>query len=50
MDSVYRIGDFARGLVVDRWITEVGGGGVDLTRPKLLALMADVNDMNGSLP
>jgi predicted site-specific integrase-resolvase len=31
----------ARGVAVDRWITEIGGG-MDLTRPKLLALMADV--------
>ena len=31
----------ARGLPVDRWITEVGGG-MNLTRPKLLALMADI--------
>jgi len=31
----------ARGLSVDRWVTEVGGG-MNLTRPKLLTLMADV--------
>lgn len=31
----------ARGLPVDRWITEIGGG-MNLTRPKLLALMREV--------
>ena len=31
----------ARGLPVDRWITEIGGG-MNLTRPKLLALMCEV--------
>jgi putative resolvase len=31
----------ARGLSVDRWITEIGGG-MNLTRPRLLALMTDM--------
>ncbi|MET8352278.1 MULTISPECIES: IS607 family transposase [unclassified Micromonospora] len=31
----------ARGLAVDEWVREVGGG-MNLTRPKMLAVMADV--------
>ena len=41
--QVTAMGQFcvARGLPVDRWVTEVGGG-MNLTRPKLLAVMSDV--------